>query len=1041
MAEQYKPQDNEQAVLAFWEKEKIYQQLRERNAGKKPFYYLDGPPYTTGRIHIGHAWGKALRDSILRYKRMAGFDVWDKPGFDMHGLPIEVQVEKELGIKDKREIFTYGVASFIKKCKEFALANMTPMIKDFQRLGVWLDWDSPYMTIKNEYIEGVWWALAEAHRKGLLYKGKRVMTWSPKSATALAKHELEYEMRKDPSLFLKFRLEGSEDTYLVVWTTTPWTIPFNMAVMVNPDADYVIAELETKEKWIVAKALHNAVIGAVAGKKFKVVKEMRGEALKGLRYDHPFREMQYHKARRKDTPNAYTVILSSEYVGMDAGTGLVHCAPGCGPEDFEVGKEHGIPPFNEVDENGVFGESMEAIKGLRAKEDDDKFIDILTKKGVVVDAGTLEHEYPHAWRSMEPCIFRVTDQWFIAVERLRDEMRQRNKKVHWNPDWAGNRWFDSWLGSLQDWCISRQRFWGIPLPIWENEDGDHILVGSREELQKLSGQTLDDLHRPYIDEVVIKHKGKIYKRVPDVLDVWLDSGAAPWATLDFPSNKQTIKRLGIPDLILEGKDQIRGWFNSLSALSMVSQGTIPFKAVYMHGFINDSQGRKFSKSLKNGVSPYEVIDQFGADTLRYYTIGGAAPGLDLSYNPKDVQLRGRNLLVLWNLHNFVLDLAQQCKQNPAELGEPLLSEMGIEERYMLSRINSATKKITQLFDDYQLNEVPKAVEDLFFDLSHTYIQLVREKAATDDDERRRVLHMSYVALERILRLFAPVCPFITEVMYLHLRDAFGLDEKSVHLLVWPKVDEKAIDVKIEARMKVAMQVLQATLFCREKAQQGVRWPLQRMNVVTQDKDTAGAIKVMRDVITTMANIKELTFNAPKGVTEKVTPNKPALGRAFGGLAKDVEAALNAADLPQLLATIRKESKATLEHAKGQADINLSHLNVVKETPKNVLSADFPGGTVYLDTTMTPQLEAEGFSRELTRRIQQLRKDAGLTKSQRADVIIQCDEAMHQPLEPHRTAMEQRTNADVHFGDVANAKHSAELTVKNKKFVVGLSTGA
>ncbi|RMD57493.1 isoleucine--tRNA ligase, partial [Candidatus Woesearchaeota archaeon] len=411
----------EPEIAKFWEGRDIYGKIKKRNSGNEKFYYLDGPPYTTGKIHIGHAWGKALRDSVLRYKRMKGFDVWDRPGFDMHGLPIEVKVEQKLGIKNKQEIEKIGVQKFIEECEKFALENLWPMIDDFKRLGVWLDWNDPYMTIRSEYIEGGWWALSKAHERGLLYLGKKSMTWCPKCATALAKHELEYEQRKDPSIYLKFKVAGKNE-YLLVWTTTPWTIPFNMAVMASPKITYVRARAGD-EVWILAKDLVDEV-SAVTKKDLEIIEEFSGDKLEGLAYEYPFSdEIPFQKGRE------HRVVLSSEYVSTDAGTGLVHCAPGCGPEDFEVGRREGLPPFNETDEHGVFSDEMGPLSGLKAKDDDEKFIQLLEDKGVLLARKNIVHDYPHCWRSKDPVIYRATDQWFLATQKLRDEMVKQNEKV------------------------------------------------------------------------------------------------------------------------------------------------------------------------------------------------------------------------------------------------------------------------------------------------------------------------------------------------------------------------------------------------------------------------------------------------------------------------------------------------------------------------------------------------------------------------------------------------------------------------------------
>src|SRR5574341_1312977 len=898
----------EPAILDFWKDKQIYEKAVKKNAGKKLFYYLDGPPYTTGRIHIGHSWGKALRDSILRFKRMNGFAVWDQPGFDMHGLPIEVSVEKELGIKDKKEIINkLGLAKFIEACQKYALDNLWPMITDFKRLGVWMNWDNPYMTIKNTYIEGAWWALAKAHEKKLLYQGKKSMTWCPRCATALAKHELEYENRKDDSIFVKLQVHGKPNEYLIIWTTTPWTIPYNLAVMAHPDFDYIKAQVDG-ETWILAEALAPGVIGAVAGKQYKVLDKFKGEKLAGTKYIHPLKD----EIKFPDAKNVHTVVLSEKYVTTDAGSGLVHCAPGCGPEDFEVGKENGLPAFNECDEHGCFSEKMGKLAGMVAKQDDDKFIQLLEDKNAVIDKVNVEHEYAHCWRCKTPVIFRATDQWFIAVEKLKDQMVELNKKVYWVPDWAGNRWFDSWLKSLQDWCISRQRFWGIPLPIWTCICGKYKVIASNAELKQLTGKELENLHRPWIDMVKIKCEcGKEMSRVPDVLDVWLDSGVAPWATLGYPSNQELFKKMGFPELILEGKDQIRGWFNSLTCMSMISWGRVPFKAVYMHGFINDSQGRKMSKSLKNYITPYEIIDQYGADTLRCYQIGGAQPGIDMNFNHEDAKTKHRNLIVLWNLQKFVIEMARELKTAPSMMDDVVMKNLGgIEERFMLSKLYSTIKTVTNMFNEYRLNEIPAVIEDLFLTLSRSYIQMVRDKAAIgDDNERKAVLYTIYKCLSECLKLFAPIAPFITDQIWQNLKNDFKLDDESIHLCDWPKANEKDINAKLEKQMVIADAVVQAVLAAREKIKVSLRWPIKCAQIVTQDDDVLQTLEALEDVIKYQTNCKDV--HGHKEIAEvhmKGKANAGALGKSFGAKSPKIMTKLAEMSSKSILSQLAKDGK-------------------------------------------------------------------------------------------------------------------------------------
>lgn len=979
----------EEYILDYWEKEKIYKRVVEKNKKGKYYHYLDGPPYTTGKIHIGHAWGKALRDANLRYRRMRGYNCWDTPGFDTHGLPIEVQVEKKLGITNKQEILqTLGLKKFIEECRNFAIEYMHPMINDFKRIGVWLNWDKPYITFKNEYIEGAWWALKKAHEKNLLYKGEKAMTWCPRCATTLAKHELEYYSLKEESVFIKFKVKGKDNEYLVIWTTTPWTIPFNLAVMVNPELDYIRAKVDN-EVWIVAKGMAPSVIGAVAGKNFEVVEEFKGSEIEGLEYEHPLKEeIERIEEIKKKHPNVCSVILSKEYVVLGSGSGLVHCAPGCGPEDYEVGRKYKIPPFNEIDEEGKFKETMGIFKGLVAKKDDSKFIEIMKNKGIVVDTSPVEHEYAHCWRCKTPVVYKTTEQWFLAVEKLKQKMIEENKKVMWVPEWGGSRWFNSWLTDLQDWCISRQRFWGIPLPIWKCQKCENIkIIESKEELEKLSKKKINDLHRPWVDEIVIKCKCKgDMKRIEDVLDVWLDSGAAAWSTIKRSQKWNTIKA----DFILEGKDQIRGWFNSLICLSMVARGINAYNAVYMHGFVNDALGRKMSKSLKNIISPYEVIDNYGADTMRYYMIGAAKPGLDMNYNFEDMKTKFRNLSVLWNLHKFLIEYSEGFEKNT----KLIKKNLGIEERYILSRLHSTIKDVTECYENYRLNEIPDKIESLFLDLSRTYIQLIREKSVSGTEvEKQTIFSVIYNVLADIIKMFSTICPFISEHIYLNLRKKFKLKEVSINFLSWPDVDEKFIDKELELNVEHLKDILQAVYSSREKAKLGIRWPVKEIIIVSKDENIQKVVKEFEELIKIQANAKAVSIKNEVGFKKKVKADFSKLGPLYGEKAPKVIAQLATNSPETILSHIEKEGKFVIKADNELFDIKKEHLIIERELPINIVEAEFRKGFVYLNIERNKELEAEGFAREIIRRVQMLRKENGLVKTQMIDLFIKCDKEL------------------------------------------------
>ncbi|MCK4521911.1 MAG: isoleucine--tRNA ligase, partial [Nanoarchaeota archaeon] len=798
MIKPYDFKECEEEVLEFWEKNKVHDKLKSRNKKGKPFYFLQGPPYTSGRLHIAHAWNNSLKDIAMRYKRMNGFDVWDRAGYDMHGLPTENKVQANLKLKYKEDIVKYGIDKFIKECKKLSEDNAGLMDKDLARLGIWMDYENAYYPIKNEFIEGEWWLIKKAFESKRLYKGKKIMHWCSSCETSLAKHELEYENDKDTSIFLKFKVKAKNNEFLIIWTTTPWTIPYNLGVMVNPELDYLKVKVD-REVWYVAKALAGAFIQGVANKKFTILDEFKGEKLEGTEYIHPLYDElreQYDKIKKK-SPKAHTVLLSKEYVDTTAGTGLVHSAPGCGPEDYEIGKKYGIEPFNNLNERGEF-EDMGKYSGFTAKKDDNKFIEEFKKKGCLIETAEVEHEYAHCWRCRNPVVFRATEQWFMKIEDLIPDMLKANEKVDWQPKFSKTA-FDSWVGALRDNSITRQRFWGCPVPIWECEKCKNIIViGSVKELKKHKANTIpDDLHRPWIDKVVLecpKCRAKA-KRIDDVIDVWIDSGTASWNCLEYPVKKEFFKKYFPADFILEATEQIRLWFSMLLMCSMVGLKKPCYKSVYCHGMILDYQGMKMSKSLGNIISPYEVIDKHGADVLRYYMCQTSA-GTNINFNWEDVKQKQRNITVLWNIHKFLIDLSNELKVNPSKLNPK--GGFSLEEKYIVSKLNSTIRHVTILFDKYKIDETIAPIENLFLELSRTYIKMVRDKASLGKKEEKEVvLFTLYNVLIECLKMFSVICPFITEKIFLNLKEQFNLKETSMHMCKWPESDQASIDAELE----------------------------------------------------------------------------------------------------------------------------------------------------------------------------------------------------------------------------------------------------
>lgn len=985
----------ESAVLTFWEKNAIYPKLKKRNHTKTPFYFLQGPPYTSGRIHLGTAWNHALKDELLRYKRMRGFDVWDRNGYDMHGLPTENKVQKKFDLQTKKDILDFGVEKFIHECIKFSLEGAAFMSEDLWKMGVWMNHKDAYMPLHNSFIEGEWFLIKKAHEKNRLYVGSKVMTWCKSCETALSKHELEYKNVSDNSIFVKFNVTGKEDEYLIIWTTTPWTIPFNLAVMVNPELSYVHAKVlvdkktQKYETWIVATALSTAFISGVAGKSFEIIEEFTGEKLKGISYTHPFHPLlPQYAALKKQHKNVHTVILSTEYVDTSAGTGLVHCAPGCGPEDFEVGKVFNIPPFNTIDELGVFPFDTGRFAGMTAKDDDGLFIDILRERHALIETTFVEHEYAHCNRCHQPVIFRLTEQWFFKTEDLKERMIGFNKDIHWVPETAKNA-FDAWLRNLKDNSITKQRFWGTPVPIWICEKDSckkYKVIGSIAELKEHAVTSVpDNVHKPWIDSVKLSCAcGHTMHRIPDVLDVWIDAGTVSWNCLDYPHQTELFEKYFPADFIVEGKDQIRGWFNLLMVASTLAFDKPAFKNVSMHGFITDVEGEKMSKSIGNIISPYEIIDKYGADTLRYYAID-ITIGNDMSFSWDEVALKHKNLLILWNLHQFLMDF--HTTHGIRLVSRPVL---GDEEKYMLSRLHSTIKEVTEKLDAYHLDSPPALLESLYIDLSRVYIQLIRDKSVVgSEEEKEAILYTLYHTMIETLKMFSIVCPFITETMYQNLRaiPEFNLTEESIHWYAWSEPNESLIQKNIEKDVVVIQGVMQSILSCRDKIKLGVRWPLAECIVDTTDSDVAQAVADLTSLISQQVNVKKITLRA-MDVELKIKPNYKTLGKDFGNETHRIIEGINA-NAKEIIARVKANKSFMFENF----EITTNHIVIEQLCPQGYEMAEIRGGAVFLDKSVTKELELEGFAREITRRVQQLRKDKELQKRDVIELVIVGDKEL------------------------------------------------
>ena len=1045
--ENYSPVQLEKEVRATWERTRTYEKVRKARDTGKPYYIVDGPPYTTGSIHVGTAWNKILKDTVIRFRRMQGLNVRDQPGFDMHGLPIEVKVEQTLGIKSKKEIEEQGMEKFVETCKDYALRFKDNMTRDFSMLGIWMDWTHPYMTIDPAYISSVWWTLKQAYDKDLLTIDLRVLPWCPRCETALAEAEIEYWDETDPSIYVKFPLAEKPGEYLLVWTTTPWTIPGNLAAAVHPDFTYAriaVTRGGTEEILIMLEEKVDELMATAKVDDVKFLETMKGAELVGLHYSHPLVDKVPYQAQV--TGEWAHGVIPSETVTAES-TGIVHIAPGHGPEDFDLGKEFDLEPFSPVDESGSYTDEVgERLAGMNVKDANAHVVADLVEKGAMFHEANITHRYGHCWRCKKPIIYRVTDQWFLKVTDFKDDLRTANNKVKWFPEWAGSNRQNDWIENARDWCVSRQRFWGTPIPIWRCACGETKVVSSLDDIRSAEGYTEGmDVHRPWIDRLTFKCEkcGEAMRRVPDVLDVWLDAGVCSWASLGYPATTDDFDRWWPSEWITEAHDQTRGWFYSQLVTGVLAFGRSPYNSVLMHGWALTPQGEAMSKSDGNAVDPVGIVNTMGADSLRFYLLKANAPWEDLLFQQEGVKAANKTLNILWNVYKFAALYMSMDKFNPMSRRlDQLRDSMKAEDLWMVSRLEAVKEEATSALEAYEIHRAVRSIESLIVDdLSRWYVKLVRDRLWKEGEDLDKItaFKVLHESLATCATLLAPVTPHISEAIHANL----DMREESVHMAEWPRHSSDWIDKDLEHGKDLVREITEIVARIRQESNINLRWPLKRIVIRARSDEVSDALMRLKGPLLAQNNIKSLQM-VPIGeewdeMMLSVVPNPNAIGKVYRQWSSKIAVLLKNRPAKSIKAGIDKgEYSLGIE---GQlVKILPNMVSFTSTLPPDVISSEFSEGIVYLDLEETPALEAEGFAREVIRRIQQMRKDMGLDVEEFIRVELECSRKLEGAIDTWRDHISRETRArDLEIIESPKGEYVVEWNVASESFLVGITS--
>ena len=975
--------DREKETEKFWEDNHIFEKSMEDREGCPQYMFYDGPPTANGKPHIGHVLTRVIKDMIPRYRTMKGYEVPRKAGWDTHGLPVELEVEKALGLDGKDQIEKYGVEPFIKKCKE-SVWKYKGMWEDFSNtVGFWADMDDPYVTYHNTFIESEWWALKKIWDKGLLYKGFKIVPYCPRCGTPLSAQEVAqgYKDVKERSAIVRFKVKD-EDAYILAWTTTPWTLPSNIALCVNPEEDYAKVKAADGYTYYMAVALLDTVLGKLGDeengvKAYEVLETYKGQDLEYKEYE-PLYQCAYDCAAKQNKKAFY--VTCDTYVTLTDGTGVVHIAPAFGEDDAKVGRKYDMPFVQLVDEKGEMGKTT-PFAGLFVKKADPEVLKDLDGRGLLFDAPKFEHSYPHCWRCDTPLIYYARESWFIKMTAVKDDLIANNNTINWIPESIGKGRFGDWLENVQDWGISRNRYWGTPLNIWECECGCQHSIGSIEELKSMSDNCPDEieLHRPYIDNVTIKCPkcGKEMHRVPEVIDCWFDSGSMPFAQYHYPFENQELFEKHFPaDFISEAVDQTRGWFYSLLAISTLIFNKAPYKNVIVLGHVQDENGQKMSKSKGNAVDPFDALEKYGADAIRWYFYINSAPWLPNRFHGKAVTEGQRKFMgTLWNTYAFFV-LYANIDEFDATKYTLEYEKLSVMDKWLLSKLNSAIKAVDEDLANYKIPEAAKALQSFVDDMSNWYVRRSRERFWAKGMEQDKInAYMTlYTALVEICKTAAPMIPFMTEDIYQNLvRSIDANAPESIHLCDFPKVNEAHIDKELEENMDRVLKLVVMGRACRNTANIKNRQPIGQMYVKADFELSEFFDAIVADEL----NVKNVTFTQEVRdfTSYSFKPQLKTFGPKYGKLLGGIKNVLSGLDGNAAMDELNANGCLRFEVNGEEVVLNREDLLIDTAQMEGYVSEDDNGITVVLDTNLSEELLEEGFVREIISKVQTMRKEA------------------------------------------------------------------